>query len=115
MPVVFVVEPGLPQDVHIHHAVLYPSSGGRCRCEARVMAFVMSETEQPQPDAEQKGLCRAGCEGVFWSFFFGVRRSRDHRSRCREHHADCRWWWQASSVPLYSVVCLIIIVQMVTR
>ena len=73
----------------------------------------MGEAEQRQPDAKKKASAGQVAKAVFWSFF-GVRRSRDHDRDA------------VSITPLQIVVagvigaalfvlCLVVIVQMVTR
>ena len=73
----------------------------------------MDEAEQRQPDAKKKASAGQVAKAVFWSFF-GVRRSRDHDRDA------------VSITPLQIVVagvigaalfvlCLVVIVQMVTR
>jgi hypothetical protein len=77
------------------------------------MAFVMSETEQPQPDARKKASAGQVAKAVFWSFF-GVRRSRDH-DRDAVSITPLQVVVAGVIGAAVFVVCLIIIVQMVTR
>ena len=77
------------------------------------MALVMSENEQQQPDVRKKASAGQVAKAVFWSFF-GVRRSRDH-DRDAVSITPLQVVVAGVIGAAVFVVCLIIIVQMVTR